>query len=107
MNDITPMRSQVRGPASSNRRDTFTADRNTAVQLLRSCFAAEISCFAEISRYVRDDSASSRALLEKILEMEREHAEQLAGMLQIHRLSTLARKARASSETQLRTAASL
>lgn len=111
MTNIRQMNTSTRGPSNRLRADTLNADRETALHLLRSCFAAEISCFTEISRYLRDDSASSRELLEDILEMEQEHAAELAGMLQIHRLSALSRKARGaphvSREPRLKTAASL
>ena len=64
------------------------ADRRTAVQFLNACVEAEIACFGEILRYVGANTPRTRRLLEDVLRLEEEHAQELLGVLQIHRAAT-------------------
>ena len=60
-------------------------DRTTAIQLLNACVAAEMKCMREIVGYLGDDSPRTKRLLEEVLALEKEHAEELIHVLQGHR----------------------
>jgi hypothetical protein len=59
-------------------------ERDAALNLLRSCVDAELDCFTEVFRYVRDGRARSHDLLEHILAIEHEHAASLVSALKTH-----------------------
>ena len=69
-------------------RGATKADRETALRLLNACVEVEKTCFDQVLRYIGDNSPRTRRLLEEILRLEEEHAENLIGVLQGHRAAT-------------------
>ena len=62
----------------------ITTDRETAFRLLQGCVGAELRCLGELLSYLRENAAGTRHLLEEVLRLEEEHAEELVGLLQLH-----------------------